>query len=260
MSNSNDHGNERAQCGEGLAQRERDRVIAVIAVGPGETPPLVCLRARLPGVIESAAHMGEGPAADVWATWTEADGAVMALLELPRDPATAGLFVADCVRGAILVCWDTSELVARLERVHASPADLLRGAVARFELSTVALLVGATDADGAPTREALAARLGLEGEPSTPLDEALRTIRIVRHLIGGEAWLAQLAGLSSDERAILRTSARRLIAGRSSYGPWSLTDGTDLAEAGFEGVIDALHFAAAGLLRVQAAAAGTAVR
>lgn len=57
--------------------------------------------------------------------------------------------------------------------------------------------------------------------------------------------------LPADERAILESLLDRLEQGLGSYGPWNINDDRDYEAETLEEVIDALHYSAAGLLRLR---------
>jgi hypothetical protein len=59
---------------------------------------------------------------------------------------------------------------------------------------------------------------------------------------------------ASDEAAILDLLAERLRAGRGTYGPWRVTDGRHYPREALAEVLDALHYCAAELLRLDRAA------
>jgi len=60
-----------------------------------------------------------------------------------------------------------------------------------------------------------------------------------------------VARLPSDERAILDVLLDRLEQGRDEYGSWRVDDGRDNAAEAFDEILDAMHYAAAGLVRLQ---------
>ena len=60
----------------------------------------------------------------------------------------------------------------------------------------------------------------------------------------------RISQMPPDEQAIVRTLVDRLDAGRQSYGPWRLDDGRQYQAEALEEVLDALHYAAAQLVRM----------
>ncbi len=61
--------------------------------------------------------------------------------------------------------------------------------------------------------------------------------------------LKRIQGLKGDERAIIETCLDRMETGRQDYGPWKVNDGRDYPTEGYEEIIDALHYAAAAMLK-----------
>ncbi len=57
--------------------------------------------------------------------------------------------------------------------------------------------------------------------------------------------------LSGNEKAILDMSFQRILLGQHSYGPWYVHDGRDYPQEALEEVIDALHYCAAGLVKIK---------
>jgi hypothetical protein len=64
---------------------------------------------------------------------------------------------------------------------------------------------------------------------------------------------------ASDETAILDLLSQRLKQGRRTYGPWRVTDGRRYPREALAEVLDALHYCAAELLRLERAEAAHAV-
>jgi hypothetical protein len=60
----------------------------------------------------------------------------------------------------------------------------------------------------------------------------------------------------SDESAILRLLSERLAEGRRVYGPWRVDDGRRYPREALAEVLDALHYCAAELVRLDHVAAG----
>lgn len=226
------------------------REVAAIGVGRAARPALASLRARMPGSLEAMVYVGGADEGEAWMRRRGADGDIVRVgLAAPRDPAVVAAAVAETVRGAVLVTWSVADLVARLGCVVPAPRQVIAEASAVMELAPIAALWGAVDDAGQPTEVALAARLGVEAPARDARAEALFAVKVARRLIAGGDWLVQLVGLAPDERAILRLSAQRLLAGQRVYGRWSVADGRAYEREGLEEVVDALHYAAAGLLR-----------
>jgi hypothetical protein len=61
----------------------------------------------------------------------------------------------------------------------------------------------------------------------------------------------RLAALPEDERAILETLLDRIEQGRQRYGIWNVDDGREYPAETLDEVIDALHYCAAGLVRLR---------
>lgn len=61
----------------------------------------------------------------------------------------------------------------------------------------------------------------------------------------------RIAALPEDERAILETLLDRIEEGRQQYGVWNVEDGRDYPSETLDEVIDALHYRAAGLVRMR---------
>ena len=57
--------------------------------------------------------------------------------------------------------------------------------------------------------------------------------------------------LPADERAILDILLDRLEQGRADYGPWQVDDGRDNVAEAFDEILDAMHYTAAGLVRLK---------
>ncbi len=60
----------------------------------------------------------------------------------------------------------------------------------------------------------------------------------------------RIAALPDDERAILETLLDRIEEGRQRYGVWNVNDGREYPAETLDEVIDALHYCAAGLVRL----------
>ncbi len=61
----------------------------------------------------------------------------------------------------------------------------------------------------------------------------------------------RIAALPDDERAILETLLDRIEEGRQRYGVWNVNDGREYPAETLDEVIDALHYCAAGLVRLR---------
>ena len=140
---------------------------------------------------------------------------------------------------------------ALLRRHHPAPEQILARAPLDLELRAAAALLGVIDGNLDPTIEQLAALLSLSPPSASAREQAWFLVRVVRRLAASGTWLSRVLALGFDERSILRTCTRRLAAGKQVYGEWKLDDDRDYAREAYEEVIDGLHYAAAGLLRIQ---------
>jgi hypothetical protein len=70
----------------------------------------------------------------------------------------------------------------------------------------------------------------------------------------------RFAALGPDERALMGLLLDRMEAGAKTYGRWNIADGRDYPGEALEEVIDALHYAAAALLRQSEDRDGRALR
>jgi len=64
--------------------------------------------------------------------------------------------------------------------------------------------------------------------------------------------------LPADERTILESLLDRLEQGRADYGPWQVDDGRDNVAEAFDEILDAMHYTAAGLVRLKRSQRGGA--
>ena len=222
-------------------------ILTTARVEAGARPDVLCMRMSCPGAIERAFTIEGGVGAAV----CHAVDRIESLGNLPVDPETVAAMIDGAAQDALLVVWDLDTTLVDLAAFHPAPQQLVaRGAFA-LDLAAVGLLVGAIHGGGAPTLGGLAAALAL-----TPPGEGVRErgwflARAVRRLSASSAWLARVLALGFNERAILETCVERLGTGARTYGPWQLEDGRDYAREAYEEVIDGLHYAAAGLLRLR---------
>ncbi len=71
-------------------------------------------------------------------------------------------------------------------------------------------------------------------------------------MIGAAAKLAErIERLPADERDIMEALLDRLEQGRADYGPWHVDDGRDNVAEAFDEILDAMHYTAAGLVRLR---------
>lgn len=227
-------------------------ILATASPAPGAThgPDILCMRMSCPGAIERAFSIERGVASAI----RHGSDRIETLGDLPTDPATVAAHVGAAVDGALLVTWDLDALQVALGTYHPAPHEIVANAVLDLDLQAIAFLVAPPDDAPAPTLESLAVALAL-----TPPGEGVRELgwflaRAIRRLSASATWLTRVCALGFDERAILETCVERLGVGAKQYGPWHLDDARDLARETYEEVIDALHYAAAGLLRMREAA------
>lgn len=217
----------------------------------GGPPDVICMRMSCPGLIERAFTVEDGRAAAV----IHHEDRIESLSDLPTDATTVAHHIGEAATGALLVSWDTDATLADLAAYHPSPGAIVAHATLELDLRSVAVLAGAAAIDAPVTMDSLAEALAI-----TPPGEGVRErgwflARAVRRFVASGTWLARVCALGFDERTILETCAERLGAGSKTYGPWRLDqDDRDHAREAYEEVIDALHYAAAGLLRARDAA------
>ena len=68
---------------------------------------------------------------------------------------------------------------------------------------------------------------------------------------GDKSLADRIAVLPDDERAIVETLLDRIEEGRQRYGIWNVDDGREYPTETLDEVIDALHYCAAGLVRLR---------
>jgi DNA polymerase-3 subunit epsilon len=155
------------------------------------------------------------------------------------------------LRGAILaghnVGFDWSFLEAGLRREGLPIPTIDRHRVDTASLGWPLLATGEIES---LSLDALASSFGLERRaPHRALEDARVTLGVARRLLERMVLGGRAARLTGDEREIFQVLAERLDKGRQSYGPWHVGDGRDYSAEAFAEVIDALHYAAAALVR-----------
>ncbi|MBE7449178.1 MAG: hypothetical protein HS111_09860 [Kofleriaceae bacterium] len=230
--------------------------ICILATARDKQDDVVCMRLSCAGRIESLFAIEGGTAS---ASVHRADS-VETFDAVPVKAETVAEMVGEAAEGALLVAWDLKRAVEALRQHHPAPEEFLTRSPFDLELRAATALIGLLDDEADPAIERLAERLSLTPPGTLARERAIFLVRVVRHFAEGGLWLALALGLGSDERKILGTCARRLSAGKKSYGEWTLDDGRDYATEAFEEVIDGLHYAAAGLLKIRQARRDAEVR
>jgi hypothetical protein len=179
------------------------------------------------------------------------DDRVETMDAVPVDARTVAEMVGEAADGALLIAWDLERASEALRQYHPAPEQFLARAALDLELRAAAALLGVLDDNLDPTVEQLAKRLSLTPPGVAARERATFLIRVVRRLAASGAWVQPVLALGFDERSILATCARRLAEGKKWYGEWRLDDDRDDAREAYEEVIDGLHYAAAGLLKIQ---------
>lgn len=153
--------------------------------------------------------------------------------------------------GAIVIGVDVDRTLAFLRRGWEDhghePDDLAEHPI---EISTLAWPL--TTATGRPddlTLEAVCEHFGIEHPEAGALDRARCALAVARALVRRSDSCP--AELSADERAIARILMERLRGGRDQYGPWSVDDGRVYAREALLEIMDALHYCAAELVRLE---------
>ncbi len=221
--------------------------VCVLATAGDERHDVVCVRISCPGVVETMFAIEGGMAS---ATYHHTDK-VDVMQPVPVDAETVAEMVGEAAEGALLIAWDLERASATLREHHPAPEVFLARAQLDLELRAAAALLGVIDGNLDPTVDQLATLLSLTAPDASARERAWFLVRVVRRLAASGTWLSRVLALGFDERSILRTCVNRLAHGRKSYGEWKLDDGRDNAVEAYEEVIDGLHYAAAGLLRLQ---------
>ncbi len=221
--------------------------VCVLATAGDERHDVVCVRINCPGVIETMFAIEGGMAS---ASYHRAD-TVHTMQPVPVDAETVAEMVGEAADGALLIAWDLERASATLRQHHPAPEVFLARAPLDLELRAATALLGVINGALDPTIDQLARLLSLTPPDASAREQAWFLIRVVRRLAASGTWLSRVLALGFDERSILRTCVRRLAEGKKSYGDWNLDDGRDYAVEAYEEVIDGLHYAAAGLLRIQ---------
>lgn len=221
--------------------------VCILATAGDERADVVCVRLSCPGIIETLFAIEGGLAT---ASYHSAD-TVKTMDAVPADAATVAEMVGEAADSALLVAWDLERASETLRQFNPAPETFLARAALDLELSAATALVGLLDDLVDPTIERLATRLSLSPPDASARERATFLIRVVRRFAASGTWLSHVLSLGFDERSILATCARRLADGKKAYGEWRLDDGRDFAREAYEEVIDGLHYAAAGLLKIQ---------
>ncbi|MBZ0235676.1 MAG: hypothetical protein K8M05_25335 [Deltaproteobacteria bacterium] len=221
--------------------------VCILATAGDERADVVCVRLSCAGIIETLFAIEGGVAT---ASYHRAD-TVETMDAVPPEAETVAEMVGEAADGALLVTWELERTFEALRRFHPSPDTFLARAALDVELSAAAALVGLLDDIIDPTIEQLAERMSLSPPVASARERATFLIRVVRILAASGVWLSHVLALGGDERSILAICARRLAEGKQAYGEWRLDDGRDFAREAYEEVIDGLHYAAAGLLKLQ---------
>lgn len=166
------------------------------------------------------------------------------------DEAMAQL--APVLGGAMLaghnVAFDRGFLDAAWKRVGHRPENLDHHLLDTATLAWPLLSSGMLDS---VSLTPVCKHLGIErGEEHWALDDARASLEVARRLLPVMEDHAQLSAFAGDERAIFRTLLRRIDAGRGQYGPWKADDGRQYLREALAEVLDALHYCAAELVRL----------
>lgn len=175
------------------------------------------------------------------------------------DDASEG-FLADALErlepvlsGAIVAGVDVDRTLAFLRRGWEDhghePDDLDEHPI---EITTLAWpLMAATGRPDELTLDAVCEHFGIEHPEAGALDSTRCAVAIARALVRRPEDHYPPPELSADERAIARTLVERLRGGREQYGPWSLDDGRVYTREALLEIMDALHYCAAELVRLE---------
>jgi hypothetical protein len=229
--------------------------VCILATAGEEKPEIVCLRVRVPGQIASVFTIEQGTAT----AFCRRGDRVEPMAASPVDARTVDETIGEAIDGALLVAWDLDAVAEALRAYHPAPEQILARGVVELDLRAAALLAGVGLDTLDPTIEGLAQLLSLLPPGDGAKEQAWFVARAVRRLASSATWLGRVLALGFDERSIVGTCVERLGAGTKAYGPWDLDDGRDYAREAYEEVIDGLHYAAAGLLKLQDRARDTEV-
>lgn len=166
------------------------------------------------------------------------------------DEAMAQL--APVLEGAMLaghnVAFDRGFLDAAWRRVGRRPENIDHHLLDTATLAWPLLSSGTLDS---VSLTPVCKHLGIErGEEHWALDDARASLEVSRRLLPTMEDHAQLSAFAGDERAIFRALLRRIDAGRGQYGPWKADDGRQYLREALAEVLDALHYCAAELVRL----------
>jgi DNA polymerase III subunit epsilon len=153
-----------------------------------------------------------------------------------------------CMLAGHNVAFDRSFLDAAWKHVGHRPNGLDHHLLDTATLAWPLLSAGSLDS---VSLTPVCKRLGIErGEEHWALDDARASLEVAKRLLPVMEDHAQLSAFAGDERAIFRTLLRRIDAGRSEYGPWKADDGRQYLREALAEVLDALHYCAAELVRL----------
>ena len=221
--------------------------VCILAAAGDDKPDVVCVRIRCPGAIEMMFAIEGGVASATY----HGSSRIETMEDVPVDARTVAEMVGEAADGALLVVWDLDRAATQLRAYHPAPEQILARSQFDLELRAAAALLGIIDGNVNPTIEQLASLLSITPPTEEAREQAWFLVRVVRRLAASGTWLSRVLALGFDERSILGTCVDRLAAGKQAYGNWKLDDDRDYAREAYEEVIDGLHYAAAGLLRIQ---------
>ena len=93
--------------------------------------------------------------------------------------------------------------------------------------------------------------LGIPRPTDDAAGHACASLQVAQRLVPSLVAGAGFSRLGGDERHIAQTLLQRLEEGRRLYGPWKVDDGRENPREALEEVLDALHYCAAELVRLE---------
>lgn len=175
---------------------------------------------------------------EAWADAVSLDEAMTQLAPVLEGAALAGHNVA----------FDRGFLEAAWTRVGHHPSDLDHHLLDTATLAWPLLSFGAIES---VSLTPVCKHLGIDrGEEHWALDDARASLEVAKRLLPVMEDHVQLLAFAGDERAIFRRLLRRMDAGRTEYGPWNADDGRQYLREALAEVLDALHYCAAELVRL----------